>query len=90
MKVFVKPLLLWKGDTVDAPSGTSNREGSDAGPGLTVPDEQPSHEQDLANVNGHAVLAVPCSNQYAVLCGAMPTDIEFLHGMWTVLTFNFT
>ena len=33
MKVFVKPLLLWKGDTADVPSGSANPEGSDAGPG---------------------------------------------------------
>ena len=58
LKVFVKPLLLWKGDTVDAPSGTSNPEGSDVGPGLTVPDEQLSHGCDLANMSGHAILAV--------------------------------
>ena len=27
LKVFVKLLLLWKGDTIDAPSGTSDLEG---------------------------------------------------------------
>ena len=32
LKVFVEPLLPWKCDTVDSPSGTSNPEGSDAGP----------------------------------------------------------
>ena len=40
---------------VDSPSGTSDPEGSDTGPGLTVPDEQPSQEQDLAHMNWHAI-----------------------------------
>ena len=39
LKVFVEPLLLWKGDTVDAPLGASNPEESDAGLGSTVPGE---------------------------------------------------
>ena len=34
----------------------------DMGPGLTVPDEQPSYEQDLAHVIGHAIPTVLCSN----------------------------
>ena len=80
LKTFVEPLLLWKGDTVDAPSGTSNPEGSDADPGLTVLGEQLSHGRDLANMSGHAIPAVPCGNQYAVLCDTMPTDNGFLHG----------
>ena len=79
-KVFVKPLLLWKGDTVDAPLGTSNPEGSDAGPGLTVLDEQLSYGRDSANVSGHAIPAILCGNQYAVLYDTMPTDNAFLHG----------
>ena len=33
MRQFVEPLLLWKGDTADAPSGSHNPEGSDADPG---------------------------------------------------------
>ena len=79
--LFVEPLLSWKGDIVDAPLGTSNPEGSDAGPGLTVPDEQLSHGHDLANVSGHAILAVLCGNQCAVLYDMMPTDKEFLDGV---------
>ena len=90
LKIFVEPLLLWKGDTVDAPSGTSNPEGSDAGPGSTVPDEQLSHGHDSANVSGHAVPAVPHGNQFAALFDAEPADNEFLHGVWTVTTFDFT
>ena len=62
----------------------------DVGPGSTVSDEQPSQEQYSAHVNGHAILAALCSNQYAVLCGVIPTDIEFLHGVWLAITFNFT
>ena len=34
MKAFVEPLLLWKGDTLNAPSGSSIPEGSDTSPGL--------------------------------------------------------
>ena len=63
---------------------------ADAGPGSTVPDEQLSHERGLANVSGHAVPAVLCSNQCAVLCDAMTADIEFLHSVWSVTTFDFT
>ena len=73
---------------VDAPLGTSNPEGSDTGPGSTVPDEQLSHGHDSANVSGHAVPAVPHGNQCAALFDAEPADNEFLHGVWTVTTFD--
>ena len=33
LRQYVEPMLLWKGDTADAPSGSSNPEGSDANPG---------------------------------------------------------
>ena len=78
LKVFVEPLLLWKSDTVDAPPGTSDPEGSDAGPGERVPGEPPSHGRDLANVSGHAIPAVLYSNQCAVLYDTEPTEIEVL------------
>ena len=81
LKIFVELLLPWKGNAVDAPSGTSNPKGSDTGPGLTVLEEQPSHEQDPANVNEQAIPAVPCGDQCTALHGIMPTDIEFSHGM---------
>ena len=77
LKIFVKPLLLWKGDMVDAPTGTSNPEGSDAGLGSKVPPEPPSRGCDSAQVGGHAIPAILCGNQYAVLYDAMPTDSEF-------------
>ena len=54
----------------------------------TVLDGQLSQEQDSAHVIGHAIPAVLCRNQYAVLCDMMPTDIEFSHGVWSVITFN--
>ena len=63
---------------VDAPLGTSNPEGSEAGLGLTVPGEQPSHGRDSANVSGHAIPAVLHGNQYAALCDAEPTEAEVL------------
>ena len=78
LKVFVEPLLLWKGDTVDSPLGTSNLEGSDAGPGVEVPGEPPSQGRDSANVSGHAVPVVLHGNQYAVLYDTEPTEIEVL------------
>ena len=78
LKVFVEPLLLWKGNTVDAPSGTSNPEGSDTGPGERVPGEPPSHGRDSANVSGHAIPAMLYGNQYAVLFDTEPTEIEVL------------
>ena len=37
MRVFVEPLLMWKGDMKEAktpPGSNTNPEGSDAGPGL--------------------------------------------------------
>ena len=88
LRVFVEPLLLWKGDTVDALLGTSNPDGSDAGLGERVPGEPPSHGRDSANVSGHAIPAILCGNQYKVLCDAMPTDNEFLRGVQLVKTFN--
>ena len=63
---------------------------NDAGLGLTVLDEQLSHGRDLANVSGHAIPAVLCGNQYAVLYDAMPADNEFLHSGQIVIIFNFT
>ena len=77
LKVFVEPLLPWKGDMVDAPSGTFNPEGSDAGLGLTVPDEQLSHGHDSANMSVQAIPAILYGNQYTVLCDTMPTDNGF-------------
>ena len=88
LKIFVKSLLPWKGNTVDVPLGTSHPEGSDVGLGSTVLDGQLSHEQDLVHVIGHSIPAIPHSNQHAALCDAMPTDIEFLHGVQTVITFD--
>ena len=88
LKIFVEQLLLWKGNTVDAPLGTSDLEGSDASPGLTVPDEQPSHEQDLANVIGPIIPAILCGNQHTALHDMMPTNNEFLHSVQTVIMFD--
>ena len=56
-------------------------QGSDEGPGLTVPDEQLSHGRDLSNASGHTIPAVLCGDQCAVLCDTKPTDNEFLHGV---------
>ena len=78
LKVFVEPLLLWKGDTVDSPLGTSNPEGSDAGPGERVPGEPLSHGRDSANVSGHAIPAMLCGIQYAALFDTEPTENEVL------------
>ena len=50
----------------------------DAGPGERVPGEPPSHGRDSANVSGHAIPAVLCGNQYAVLYDTEPTEIDVL------------
>ena len=42
LKVFVEPLLFWKGDTKGTPKCSSNPEGSDTGP---------SHEQPFTLVS---------------------------------------
>ena len=63
---------------------------SDTGPRLRVPHEQASHGRDLAQVGGHTILVILHSNQCVALFDAMPTDIEFLHGVWLVITFDFT
>ena len=88
LKVFVWPLLPQKGDMVDAPLGACNLEGSHTGPGSTVPDEQLSHGRDSANMSEHAIPAVPCGNQCAVLCDMMPADNGFWYGGWTVTMFD--
>ena len=84
LKIFVEPLLLWKGGMADAPLGTSNPEGSDVGLGSTVPEEQLSHGHDLSNKSGHTIPVVLCGNQCAVLCDMEPTEDEILHGSWLV------
>ena len=81
LKIFVEPFLLWKGDTVDAPLGTSNPEGSDTGPRLRVPQEPSSHGCDSTQAGGHVFPAILCGNQCAVLYDTIPTDFEFLHGV---------
>ena len=55
-------------------------EGSDAGLGSTVPEEQLSHGRDSVNVSGHAIPAVLYGNQYAVLYDTEPTELEDLDG----------
>ena len=52
----------------------------DAGPGMEVPGDPPSQGRDSANVSGHAIPAVLCSNQYAVLYDTEPTELEDLDG----------
>ena len=52
----------------------------DTGLGLTVPEEQLSHGRDSSNMSGHAIPAMLCGNQYAVLFDMGPTEDEFLHG----------
>ena len=68
--------------------GASDPEGSDPGPGSTVPEEQLSHGHDSSNMSGHAIPAVPHSDQCTALHDAEPTEDEILHGGWTVIAFN--
>ena len=73
-------MLLWKGDTADAPSGSSNPEGSDEHPGREctrdtnrVADDangpvRGPHESPRDGVRaGVNVLPEPWNNQHAVL-----------------------
>ena len=39
MRAFVEPLLVWKGDAAEVPSGGTNPEGSDASPGSAFPQD---------------------------------------------------
>ena len=69
MKTFVEPVLMWKGDTVDAPSGNANPEGSDADPGLN---ESPVADaarpaRPFTSQAGDGVPALLWNNQYAAL-----------------------
>ena len=50
----------------------------DAGPGMEVPGDSTSQGRDSVNVSGHAIPAVLCGNQYAVLYCAEPTEIDVL------------
>ena len=50
----------------------------DAGPGVEVSGDSTSQGRDSVNVSGHAVPAVLCGNQYAVLYDTEPTELEDL------------
>ena len=53
---------------------------ADAGPGMEVPGDSTSQGRDSVNVSGHAIPAVLCGNQYAVLFDTEPTELEDLDG----------
>ena len=50
----------------------------DAGPGERVSEEPPSHGRGSANMSEHAIPAMLCGNQYAVLFDTEPTENEIL------------
>ena len=52
----------------------------DAGPGMEVPGDSTSQGRDSVNMSGHAIPAVLCGNQYAVLFDTEPTEMEDLDG----------
>ena len=61
LKTCVEPLLMWKGDTVDAPPGDPNPEGSDTGPGRGTSRVvsqsrvvEPNHGRDSTGARGGA------------------------------------
>ena len=66
--------------SADSQNGNPNHKSPehDAGPGMEVPGDPPSHGRDSVNVSGHAIPAVLCCNQYAVLCDAEPTETDVL------------
>ena len=47
---------------------------------MEVPGDPPSQGRDSVNMSGHAILAVLCGNQYAVLYDAEPTEMEDFDG----------
>ena len=55
---------------------------TDAGPGVELLGDPPSQGRDSANMSGHAIPAVLCGNQCAVLCDAEPTELEDLDVRW--------
>ena len=81
LRVYVEPLLLWKGDTDDSPAGSSNPEGSIVNPGPAIPRKSnrkrdSAKESGVQKVNngsdgiGQHGMKVPSAlagNQYAVL-----------------------
>ena len=69
-------------------SNTVKRKCTDAGPGSTVPVEQLSHGRDSSHMSGHAIPAVLCGNQHAILFDTEPTEDEILHGGWIVIIFD--
>jgi hypothetical protein len=58
MRVFVEPLLMWKGDTLDAPSGSPNPEGSNAAetpitsPSPGLPESNPGNPRGVSTDPG--------------------------------------
>ena len=75
LRVFVEPLLLWKGDTKEAgasdpPGGSTNPEGSDVDPGLARSRDTARSVTDTRDVNGNGRNTranVLWNNQYASL-----------------------
>jgi hypothetical protein len=72
LRVYVEPLLFWKGDTAVAPSGSSNPEGS-----IERPARGTTRESGLE----HVVVADVDSNQAHDSDGALGTPA--FHKMWT-------
>ncbi len=82
LKVFVEPLLLWKGDTADVPSGSSDPEGSDANPGreqsresvqgVTSSDTTVRASNANRGADVRAGRPLLWNNQYAVLADDSP------------------
>ena len=68
LQQYVEPMLLWKGETLDAPSGSPNPEGSDAGPGLNgsrvdaesrIPDGNGQGRARLNDTNANSDASAP-------------------------------
>jgi hypothetical protein len=81
LRIFVEPLLLWKGDTDDAPSGSFYPEGSDAGLGSTVPSEQSGHDHDSTVVIGQSMNI--CDAPNGMWCSNLNEgDLVNLNDVW--------
>ena len=71
LRVFVKPMLLWKGDTVDAPAVTQSTEGSDVSPSPGVTSDIITNGDAGAGTNARSeTTSIPIflrDNYFAVL-----------------------
>ena len=77
LRQYIEPLLLWKGDTLDAPSGSSNPEGSITGPAHERPSVSATSDRD-----GHADVTDGNGPAVQVLDAHVLDDAPAIHLLW--------